>query len=240
MKTAAATVVIVVLLAGNYVFAERYLLRLNLPRDPIADIPKHLAPIATPLVISTRTVDSQKQLPAHFLDALGLTNAVLPKNDSRLIPIADVARVNPYPQPLAVTRGETVDYLSFGYLGVDQGYHQVTYYWGESDSTPSLLVRKVRGSQTGEGDYFVRYTVFLSNDLQAQPLTIESRTGAALSWQAPPRWPRVDDIEWSSYDGGSYNGFEEMGFAAVAAPIEFLFGVGVLRTRRRSALPTAA
>jgi hypothetical protein len=105
--------------------------------------------------------------------------------------------MNPYPQPFDVVRGRDVNYVSFGYVGIDDRYHQVTHYWGEADTTPSWLVRKVRGPRTGWGDYFVRYTIFLSRDLKPRPAITDAATGVVQRWEPPPTTPDVDRIDWS-------------------------------------------
>ena len=211
-------VAMLLLLIGNYLFAERYLLRLDWPRDPFTEIKQHLVPIANPVVLVGGGHGRDAPIAERFLAALGQHPGPLPDQSDSLVPIDYVAHANPYPQPLDVVRGFDISYVSFGYVGVDERYHQVTYYWGESDSTPSFLVRKVRGHETGWGDYFVRYTVFLSMDLKPHP----------------SRWPDIDRVDWSTYEGGSYNGFEEIGFALAATSVEVLgFGVAWRRWVRR-------
>ena len=130
----------------------------------------------------------------EFAAALGVaTNTLTSVERSRpeYIPLETVIRLNPYPQ---VLRTEDDPYwLSVGYRSTDARYHQITWYGGESDTTPSLLVKKVTPRATGWGDYFVRYTVALSKETPAHPGQIEA-------------------LQWQSYRGGSYDGFEEMGF----------------------------
>src|SRR4029079_10954794 len=145
-------------------FACRYLLRLDNPEDPRLEIPQHLAGIATPEVLVMGGFGRESKSAETFRSALGLASRTLPETSQHLISIDRITRTNPYPQPLAVMDGGTVNYQTFGYIGTDERYHQVTYYWGESDSTPSFLVAKSRGAETGWGDYFVRYVVYLSID----------------------------------------------------------------------------
>ena len=211
-----ASGVLLAALIGNYLFAQRFILRLNNPADPIAEIPKHMAAVARPLVLAAGGHGQDEAIRRRFSDAVGFHGESLPETADALVDISYVAKVNPNPQPLAVLSGGPVSYLSYGYVGTDDRYHQVTHYWGESDGTPSVLVRSVRGGQTGWGDYFVRYTVHLSRDLKARPGVIDA-TGIVVRWEPPAPYPDIDRIDWSTYAGGSSDGFEELGFAVFSA-----------------------
>jgi hypothetical protein len=207
-------------LVANYFFAERYLLRLDWPSDPFASISKHLVAVREPVALIAGGRGKDEPVLRGFTAAVGLTSPMRPALANTLIPIQQVTRGNPYPQPFAVVNGRDVDYVSYGYVGADGRYHQVTHYWGESDATPSILVKKVRGPQTGWGDYFVRYTVYLSRDLKSKPRTVSAEAGEVTSWEPPPTSVDVDRVDWSTYEGGSYDGFEELGFAVIATPLE--------------------
>ena len=204
-------------LIGNYQFAQRYLLRVDRPADPFSDIPKRMFPVGRPLVLAAGGGGQDDAIRRRFSAAAGIAGRALPDTADPLIDISTVTKVNPNPQPWDVLLARGVNYLSYGYVGTDNRYHQVTYYWGESDSTPSPLVRKVRGSETGHGDYLVRYTVYLSRDLGAH--------------RAP--FPNIDRIDWSTYKGGSYNGAEELGFAIYATAGEGVLLFALVRRRRR-------
>lgn len=221
------------LLVGNYIFASRYLIRLETPRDPFAGIERRMAPISRPVAFATyrSTRDAPTAVAQQLLDAIGVTADTLPGTGDYLVPIDHVARVNPYPQPLNVVYGSTPSYLSFGYIGTDEQYHQVTHYWGESDTTPSILTRKVRGDATRYGDHFVRYTVFLSRRLKPVPSTYSIRTGEITGWSQPPTYPDVDRIDWSTYRGATYDGIEQIVFALGATVVEALV-IGILWRRR--------
>lgn len=223
------------LLAGNFLFATRCLLRLDTPTHPFSRIERHLAPIARPVAFATGR--SNRDIPMgdsqQFLAAMGMTEAALPKTNEHLVPIDHIARANPYPQPLSVVYGTEPSYMSFGYIGTDGQYHQVTYYWGEADTTPSVLTPKVPGG-FGEGDYFVRYTVYLSQRLQPRPSTVENATGQIMGWEQPPKYPDIDRIDWSTYRGPTYDGFVEIVFALGATCLEAV-ALGFL-WRRRTAI----
>src|SRR5215831_14653343 len=183
------------LCVGNYLFACRYLLRLDNPTDPRLELLPRLTSISTPEVLATGGYGHEPKSAQEFRSALRLSSSQLPETSEHLIPIAAVAKANPYPQPFDVLEGRDVSYQSFGYIGTDERYHQVTYYWGESDTTPSFLVRKVRGRETGWGDYFVRYVVYLSLDLRPHPVLIDIRTNKVLRWEGPSKSPDVDRID---------------------------------------------
>jgi hypothetical protein len=90
---------------------------------------------------------------------------------------------NPYP-PLSVWDSAYVVYNK------NSHQKQITILRGEADATPSILVSKSRGEWTGAGDYFVTY-VFYQSGLNGSHQT-------------------YDSIDWYSWKGGSYDGFEEL------------------------------
>ncbi|UTW66007.1 hypothetical protein KFE94_15310 [bacterium SCSIO 12643] len=103
--------------------------------------------------------------------------------DGKRIPYEDIERYNPYPPILHLMDSEYIIYKKGGRL------RQITILTGESDATPSLLVKKARGEQTGFGDHFVTYIIY--NDLEGNSYD-------------------YDAIDWYSWKGGSYDGFEEL------------------------------
>lgn len=231
--------VLVAALVGNYLFAQCFILRVNCPANPMAEIPKHMAAVASPLTLVAGGRGREETLRSRFSQIVGLRDQTLPETADAFVDISYVAKANPNPQPLDSVSGRSVNHLSYGYVGKDERYHQVTYYWGESDSTPSFLVRKVRGRTTGWGDYFVQYTVYISRDLKNRPGMIDSN-GTVVRWEPPPAYPDIDRIDWSTYGGGSYDGFEELGFALVGTVTEAGVAAGVLTWRRRRRLTAAA
>ena len=173
-----------------------------------------------------------------FASALGIpssTITALAPSHPDLIPLEAVIRLNPYPQVL-----RTDDYpywLSVGYRSRDARYHQVTWYGGESDTTPSLLVKKVTLFATGWGDYFVRYTVKLSKPSSAAQLTRDA--GKVPEWRSYTGGVQVEMLQWHAYRGGSYDGFEEGGFTLLGTllltPLLALVIQATMRRRLRSA-----
>jgi len=160
----------------------------------------------------------------------GLTS--LERSHPDHIPLEAVIRLNPYPQ---VLRTQNYPYwLSLGYRSTDSRYHQVTWYGGESDTTPSLLVKKVTPRATGWGDYFVRYTVILSKETTAQPEGLSS-TGVVTRWRHPSDRPQIETLRWHAYRGGSYDGLEEVGFTFLGTllftPPLALFALALVRRR---------
>ena len=105
----------------------------------------------------------------------------------RRISDSKVENYNPYPPILRLFRSDYVVYSK------DSKLKQVTIISGESDTTPSVLVTKLRGRQTGWGDYFVKY-IFYQNNITEVEGVIDAD---------------YDKIDWYSFRGGSYNGFEE-------------------------------
>ena len=151
-----------------------------------------------------------------FARALGMSTRALTSLDHShpdFVPLETIVRLNPYPQPL---RTQNYPYwLSVGYRSGDNRYHQITWYGGEADTTPSLLVVTARA--TGGGDYFVRYTMKVSKEMTAQP--------------------QIEALWWQAYRGGSYDGFEEAGFTfagtLVLTPFLALFTPRLKAVRRR-------
>lgn len=123
-----------------------------------------------------------------------------------LIPIERIAELNSYPLILwqmAPQYEENLSYLSLKYAEPSGAVFQYSYYCGESDTTPSRLVPKVRRSP-GEGDYFVCYSLLVDFDKNAV----------------------VKPVLWRAYRGGSYNGFEEVTLFGALSLIEALFILG--------------
>lgn len=83
---------------------------------------------------------------------------------------------------------------------------------------------KGRGPGTGWGDYYVRYTLFLSKSLKPRPLTIDIKTNEVTSWEPPSQWPDLDRLDWSTYSGGGYDGLEELFFGLEATCPEVAIG----------------
>jgi hypothetical protein len=184
--------------------------------DRFADVQK-LRPAVREVLAFERGGHLRSEDIQRFATAVGIPAETLLSAAARhpaTLPLEAVIRANPYPQPLP-----TSDYpywLSLTYRATDTGFHQITWYGGESDSTPSLLVRKVP-SHVGWGDYFVRYTVQLSRATMKES-------------------PYVDSLRWHAYRGGSYDGFEELGFTLlgtlVLTPI-VRYAIARLTSRRQ-------
>lgn len=202
----------------NYVFTL-FLLRIDFSTDPFQKVSKDMVSIKEPLVFSKNwpnVFDIQK-----FAQYVGIKENILynlPIDHPFLVKLDWITKANPYPPLLSeIYNLESQPiYFSFGYIGNDEKYHQITLYKGESDTTPSVLVQKVRGSATGWGDYFIQYKVFLSKVIKETPLIVKKSSGQVMKWTPIPQYPRIDKIEWSTYRGGSYNGFEEIVFPLLA------------------------
>ena len=203
----------------NLWFVSHYLLRLQNPADPISELPLHMPPIKCPLFATGGANGLNAPIREHFLSTLGLGSGGLPTTHHLLVDIGYITRVSPYPQPNSALLDQPVHHLTAGYIGTDNQYHQVTYYWGEADSTPSPLVEKVRGNETGWGDYFVRYSVYLTRSLQPD---LQNPPCLDHPPNAPNPRVRIDRIDWSAYTGGSSDGSEELGVAMTMLPIELL------------------
>lgn len=223
------------LVVANFLIARHLL---GLSRSPLVGLA--FAPrVSEPLVIKSNL---EVKRYADLLKAMGLPPEVarkLPSDHPLLADIAWAQRANPYPPLLGEFDSNYVrssNYISFGYIGIDRRYHQITYYAGEADTTPSFLVQKVRGSSTSWGDYFVWYLFFVSKGIEREPLVI-GPGGEVDQWADPQL--QIDHVAWGTYEGGSYNGFEEMVFVFVALILEFLVGVAMapfIRRKRASRL----
>ena len=195
---------------------------LHIDSDVLSRVESEFVPVAKPLVLKVDEDENLSEAAQEVLAALHVRGNHLPRRHPLLIDISWVQRANPYPPLLAeVSSGYKMQlgYCSFGYLGVDGRYHQVTLYVGEADSLPSFLVKKVRQSYTLGGDYFVQYLFLMSRDAQ-----LVDENGRATT-------PQIDAIEWSSYRGGSYDGFEEIIGNALAIVLELFLISLVLAIR---------
>jgi hypothetical protein len=169
----------------------------------------------------------------EFSAALGVPVSALTARERPhpdYIPLETVIRLNPYPQ---VLRTEFYPYwLSVGYRTSNGQYRQITWYGGEADTTPSLLVRKVT-RRTGWGDYFVRYTLMLSKEPALQPAA-PSKPADTSPWRDWHDGVQIETLEWDAYRGGSYDGFEEIGFTLLGTVLltpASIFALGRLRGR---------
>jgi len=201
--------------------------------------------IKTPIVFKYRLQKKHKskyhikEFVNLFKNKFGITfdeNMSLPSEHPLLVDIDWIMRANPYPPLLSEYSHYPVpDYVSFGYIDISGEYKQITYYHGEADTTPSLFVTKVRGSSTYYGDYFINYTVYLSKRTVKKPLITNMKTGEVVEWNPPPKIPKIEHIEWSSYAGASSNKFEELGFSLLATLIQtyLLYWFLILRKRKR-------
>jgi hypothetical protein len=219
---------LLVALVANYLFAIHVVLRIR--NYPSPDFDGTMTPVAEPIVLTPLP----SQLPAlGIVSRVGAHRPDLPTHSKLLIEIDDVDRANPHPNLAATNRGDKPAGRSFGYLGTDGRYHQLTVYLGMAPTTPSWLFRD-RGVEGGTGtdyDYFLCYTVYLS---RAQPGALEP--GAA----DPSGGIQVDRVNWSAYHGAGGDGerLDEFLFAAGATAIEIpalLFGLSMFRRRRRGA-----
>lgn len=158
----------------------------------------------------------------------------LPKKHKLLVDFSLVTKINPYP-PLLIEYSKYYSnpyFLSFGYIDNFDTYKQVTLYQGEADTTPSPFIKKVRGNGTHEGDYFIKYQVFLSKCTKRRPLIID-KIGHVFKWKPPAVYPNIDDIEWSTYQGGSYDGFEEIIFTFWATLFQLILLLTFLILRNK-------
>ncbi|HYG15593.1 MAG TPA: hypothetical protein VEC12_07545 [Bacteroidia bacterium] len=127
---------------------------------------------------------------------------------SKRIPYSAVEAYNPYPPILHL--------FDTGYVIYNKDFKlkQITILSGECDATPSPLVAKARGEQTGGGDHFVTY-IFYQGEM----------SGNSVDY---------DRIDWYAWRGGSYDGFEEIWMVkAIVAELLILIGCRVIRKRRR-------
>lgn len=128
-----------------------------------------------------------------------------------------VENYNPYPPILRLFKSDYVIYSK------DSRLKQITIISGESDTTPSVLVNNYRGAQTGGGDYFVTY-IFYQNNISKINGTVDGD---------------YDKIDWYSFRGGSYNGFEE-GWLIVFIFLEILLLIIWLFIKKKDAISLRA
>jgi hypothetical protein len=123
----------------------------------------------------------------------------------RRIAYVEAENDNPYP-PLSV--------LDSAYVIYNKNFQQkqITVLSGECDATPSLLVDKARGNWTGAGDHFVTY-IFYQSGL----------SGVGHNY---------DRIDWYSWKGGSYDGFEEMLIVPMVI-VELIILIVIVQLRKR-------
>lgn len=193
-----------VLIAVNYLIALR-LLRLSPPSEDFAGVHSFAKSCRTPLVASVGEIELAQPMTSRFFATVGLDESEwlrLPSTHSKFVDIGWILRANPYPPFLSEIKGQLPAHISYGCLGEEGDYYQVTFTGGEADSTPSILTPKMRGSRTGHGDYFVRYIFYLKRKM------------------SPEAEPLVIDIDWSTYAGGSYNASDEIRFTIVATGVE--------------------
>jgi hypothetical protein len=214
---------LVVALIANYLLAVHVVLRIR--NYPTPDFGGTITPVAEPVVLTAL----HSQLPAFgFVSRLAAHRPDLPTESKLLVEVDDVDRANPYPNLAATNRGEKPEGRSFGYIGTEGRYHQVTVYVGMAPTTPSWLFRdrSIEGGKGADYDYFLCYTVYLSRD---------------RGDDANPGAIRVDRVNWSAYHGVGGDGerVDEFLFAAGATALEIpalFFGLSMFRRRRRRAL----
>ncbi|HKH45958.1 MAG TPA: hypothetical protein VKM72_14950 [Thermoanaerobaculia bacterium] len=210
----------------NYLTAVLLLgLRPSALEDVLSDVPA----TSTPLFLQAREEQTLRFAQKALIQAGFNQKTVeeLPRSHALEVSLTWIRTANPYPPLLAEFSSNYTrqwSFVSFGYLGSDAKLHQITYYGGEADTTPSFLVSKVRGPSTEGGDYFVGYLFELSREVGPQPQT-RTREGRVTSWR-PPR-VMLDSVRWRTYRGGSYNAREEITFTLLATLFE-VFGIGLL------------
>jgi len=216
------------LVFANYLIA-RELLGLEAPGKGLSRLAPRLEPVGTPLAFDIEGLESDHPSVTRFAERFGLDRPAmeaLPATHPLSIDLGWVLARNPYPPTLAELRGSLPPYISFGYIDGGGAFHQVTSFGGEADTTPSVLTPKARGKATGHGDYFVRYLFHL----RRPPSTGDPASQPAI---------QIMQIDWSTYAGGSYNGFEEIWFTLVATGVEvvlLLLVLGAAWVRRARAL----
>jgi len=236
-----------ILLIPNYFLAQKIL---RLEEHHHIDIKDKIVPVRLPLVLKYELGERATENPAvaKIIEQAGLSPgdaAALPSEHPELVDIEWVRRANPYPPLLYgyYSTGYHYGFVSFGYMGVDDDYHQITFYRGEADSTPSLFIPKTRGSQTGWGDYFIEYTVYLTSNSFKNSTRDTLASGKARELSSPLYPPDIDRIDWNTYEGGSYNGFEEIIMALIGPILELgliaffymIYSAGYRRGSMRSA-----
>lgn len=217
----------------NYLLSKR-LVGLQSAELAISDAQRDMVDVSRPLVLESGG-SLTKSATLELLRDVGMYNseiARLPNEHPLLLGLPWIQRANPYPPTLGeYNPGYTFNsgHFSYGYLGVDSRYHQLTYYYGESDTTPSLLVRKAPGDDTNDGDYYVLYIFIFSRDI----------FGSEPSDPYGPRSqedirPKLDYAAWSTYRGGGSDAREEVAFTAAMTLLEtVIVGVVLARWRRR-------
>jgi hypothetical protein len=227
-----ALAAVIGLLAVNYFVALR-LLRLEQGDEAFSRLSRSLGPVETPLAFSVEGLNLDHPSVARFSESVGLDASVrktLPESHPLSIDLEWILAANPYPPTLDELRGSLPPHISFGYLNSEGEFHQITSFGGEADTTPSILTPKARGEQTGYGDFFVYYIFHLKRE----SATDESPSLSSID---------ITNVDWSSYAGGSYNGFEEIEFTIVATVAEvavlvfILLGALWARRRRRLRMP---
>jgi len=203
--------------------------------EPYYYPPQKILDIQKPIVFLSRGF-SADNLPESFIKMIGKNLSSvqsLPTTHPLLINFDWITKANPYPPLLGeYSHYSSPSFLSFGYIDNLGKYRQVTLYGGEADTTPSPFVNKVRGRGTYYGDYFIKYQIFLSKRISPKPL-VTDREGHVVKWKPLPGRTEIDEIEWSTYSGGSYDGFEELGFTLIASAIQWVLLVILLTLRNQ-------
>lgn len=166
----------------------------------------------------------------------------IPRTNKHRIVIDWLERANPFP-PLLNTFQPSYskpEEISVGYVDEDKYYHQITFYCGESDTTPSLFTKKVRGTSTYDGDFGIAYIIHLRKRLFKKPMITELESNKVIRWSLPPLNPDIMEVRWAAYEIGSYNGFEELlvilfftilELIAIYILVSYLFSVLKLRNK---------
>src|SRR5262245_9185913 len=81
-------------LVGNFMFAQKFLLRLESPTDPIREIRKNMAAIKQPVVFRTGGYGNDGAIRQHFIETLHIPEGHLPLITSLLVDISYVAKAN--------------------------------------------------------------------------------------------------------------------------------------------------
>ncbi|WP_396601255.1 hypothetical protein [Algibacter sp. R77976] len=169
----------------NFLVTE-YLLKVNGIFESI-----HEATLDSELKSADRIFDFTPEMEERLLGLkLGNKFDLESQEKKKHIPYAEAENYNPYPPILHLFKSDYVIYSK------ESAVKQITILSGESDTTPSVLVSKSRGNYTGGGDYFVTY-IFYQNNINV--------TNGVVKCD-------YDNIDWYSFRGGSYNGFEEAWF----------------------------
>lgn len=132
---------------------------------------------------------------------------------SKRIPYNKITDYNPYPPILHFFDSSYVIYNK------DFKLKQLIVLSGESDATPSILVEKARGEQTGYGDHFVTYIFY-----------IDEMSGIGFDFRK---------INWYSWQGRSYDGFEELWIVPLTIVELLIIVILTLLKRRKKAITMA-